>query len=83
MSIINDILDSFPDEEFMLIDGFDNAVIGIDTDCVRLVYDVSKIIEILCEGGMDEDKANDYFEYELSHNIPYATNAPILIYTDF
>ena len=57
---LDSIFNSFPDEDFMLIDGFDDAVIGVDTDCVRLVYDVSKMVEILCEGGMDADDAIDY-----------------------
>ncbi len=83
MSIINDILDSFPGENFYLIDGFDEAVIGVDSDCIRLVYDISKMVEILEETGMGEDAAIDFFEFELAPNIPYATNAPILIYTDF
>ena len=80
---LDSILNSFPDEDFMLIDGFDDAVIGVDTDCVRLVYDVSKMVEILCEGGMDEDEAVDYFEYNVAASVPYSNDAPILIYTDF
>lgn len=80
---LDSIFNSFPDEDFMLIDGFDNAVIGVDTDCIRLVYDVSKMIEILCEGGMDSDEAVDYFEYNVAASVPYSNDAPILIYTDF
>lgn len=80
---LDSITNSFPDEDFMLIEGFDDAVIGVDTDCIRLIYDVSKIVEILCEEGMDADDAVDYFEYTISARIPYSKNAPILIYTDF
>ena len=59
------IIENYQDEEILKADGFDNAVIGIDTDSMRLIYSVQKCIEVLKEEGMDEIDAVEYFEYNV------------------
>jgi hypothetical protein len=59
------IIEQYQDEEILIADGFDEAVIGIDTKSMRLIYSVSKCIEILCR-DMNEEKAIEYFEYNVS-----------------
>ena len=59
------IIENYQDEEILKADGFDNAVIGIDTDSMRLIYSVHKCIEVLKEEGMDEIDAVEYFEYNV------------------
>ena len=59
------IIENYQDEEILKADGFDNAVIGIDTDSMRLIYSVQKCIEVLIEEGMDEIDAVEYFEYNV------------------
>ena len=63
MSILNKILDSYPDEGFVKVDGFDDALIGLSTDC-RLVYSVDKIINTL-KKEMSEDDAVEYFYFTI------------------
>ena len=65
MSILDNILDNYPDDDFLKADGFDDAIIGVDSHSMRLIYSVSKCIEILME-NMDEDEATEYFYYNVS-----------------
>jgi hypothetical protein len=59
------IIENYQDEEILKADGFDDAVIGIDTDSMRLIYSIQKCIEVLKEEGMDEIDAVEYFEYNV------------------
>lgn len=62
--MIDKILEWFPEEELLKIDGFDDAIIGIDEFSMRLIYSNSKIIEILKE-EMSEEDAVEHFEYNI------------------
>ncbi len=61
--MLQKIKENFPDEEIMIADGFDDAIIGFTKDMV-LVYSVSKCIEILCR-EMSEEDAVDHFYYNV------------------
>ena len=64
--MIDKIIEQFPDEEFLIADGFDEAVIGVDTVSMRLIYSVSRCISILClDEDMDVDDAIEHFEYNV------------------
>ena len=63
--MIDSIIEKYPDESFLKADGFDEAIIGVDNKSMRLVYSVSKCIEILCR-DMNEEDAIEYFEYNVS-----------------
>lgn len=64
--MIDKIIEQFPDEEFLIADGFDEAVIGVDTISMRLIYSVSRCISILClDEDMDVDDAIEHFEYNV------------------
>jgi len=82
---LEEIVESFPDEEIILMDGFDDAVIGayVTEKGVSLVYSIGDMVECLIRDGMTEDEAIDYFEYNVSPSVPYVENGPMLIYTDF
>jgi hypothetical protein len=45
--MIDKITEYYQDESFLKADGFDEAIIGVDENEMRLVYSVSKCIEIL------------------------------------
>jgi hypothetical protein len=62
--MIDKILEWFPEEEFIKIDGFDEAIIGIEDFDMRLIYSCSKIIEILKQ-EMSEEDAIEHFEYNI------------------
>ena len=63
--MLEQILEYFEEDEFLKADGFDEAVIGVDEPSMRLIYSVSKCIEILCR-DMNEEDAIEYFEYNVS-----------------
>lgn len=47
MTILEKIVENYPDEEILKADGYDDDVIGIDLDTMRLIYSVKKTIEIV------------------------------------
>ena len=62
---LNDIIESYPDEEFIKADGFDDAIIGIEANSLRLVYSVESAVEILMsKEGMSEDDALEYLYFK-------------------
>ena len=61
MDILSKILEHYPDEGFLKADGFDDAIVGVSTSG-RLVYSISKIIDILTSRNNWSGKdAADYF----------------------
>jgi hypothetical protein len=64
--MVQKILDAYPDEDILMADGFDEAIIGIETKTMRVIYSVSKCIEILVEQGMSEFEAIEYFDFNVS-----------------
>ncbi len=60
-----EILEKYPDEDFLLADGFDEAIIGVDEKSMRIIYSISKSIEILMK-DMSEEDAFEYFYYNVS-----------------
>jgi hypothetical protein len=65
MTKIELILQEYPEEDFLLAQGFDNAILGVDPHSMRIIYSVSRCIEILMEEGLDEDEALDHFSYNV------------------
>ena len=63
--MLQEIIDYYGDEEFLIADGFDDAVIGIDGRTDRLIYSTSKVIEILVKEGMKREDALDHFYYNI------------------
>jgi hypothetical protein len=63
--MIERILEYYEDESFLKADGFDEAIIGVDETQMRLIYSVTKCIEILCR-DMSEEDAIEYFIYNVS-----------------
>lgn len=63
--MINKIIENYDDENFLKADGFDDAIIGVDETTMRLIYSVSKCINILMQ-NMNEEDALEYFNYNVS-----------------
>jgi hypothetical protein len=59
------ILNQYPDEEFLLADGFNDAILGVDEKEMRLIYSVSKCLDIL-KLNMSREEAVEYFEFNVS-----------------
>jgi len=50
---------------YLKADGFDNAIIGVDANVERIVYDKQKMLDILIAEGMDDDDAIEHLEYNV------------------
>lgn len=61
--LLSGIISYYGDEQFLLADGFNNAVIGVDEPTMRIIYSSGKCIEILIErDDMSLDEALEYFD---------------------
>lgn len=65
-TILDQILEQYPQEEFLKADGFDAAIIGLEQNSMRLIYSNTKCIEILCADDMSEEAAIVHFEFNVS-----------------
>jgi hypothetical protein len=66
MYIMSKILKEFPDDGYLKVDGFDNALIGISSNGA-LVYSIDKIVEILMKrNNWSSNDAYSYFLYSIS-----------------
>lgn len=63
--MLEGIVEYYQDEEILKADGFDDAVIGIDTQTMRLIYSVTRCVEILVVDGMDVEEAMEYFDFNV------------------
>ena len=64
-TMLDKILFWFDEEEFIKADGFDEAIIGLDSSTDRLIYSKTKCIEILISEGMNEEDALEYFSFNV------------------
>lgn len=58
------ILETYPEDDFLKADGFDDAIIGVDESNMRLIYSVKKCITILMKDMSSED-AWEYFNFNV------------------
>lgn len=79
--MLNSIIENYPEETFLVANGFDNAVIGVDQQSMRLIYSVSKCIDILTE-DMSQEDAIEHFEFNVSGSY-VGEQTPIWCYDDF
>ena len=49
---IDYLTENFEGEDFLVADGFDDAIIGVDENSMRIIYSVTKSIEILMKENM-------------------------------
>jgi len=66
MTMIEKLVDWYPEESLLIADGFNDAIIGIDESSMRIIYSVTRCIEILClDEEMDVDDAIEHFNYNV------------------
>ena len=46
-------------------DGFDTAIIGVQIELGKIVYDKHKMIQVLIQQGMSNEEAIEYLEYNV------------------
>lgn len=79
--MVKKILEYFSDATtFVVADGFDDAIIGLEQQQMKLVYSVQKCIDILAK-DMDYDDAVDYFEYNVRGSLTF--DSPLFVDTDW
>jgi len=64
MRTLNELYSMYPEENFLRIEGFDDAVIGVEEMTKRLVYSKSKIMRQLIR-SMDYETAMQHFDYNI------------------
>ncbi len=57
--------DVIGDEEILTADGFDDAIIGLDSKSLRVIYDTDLMVNILMAEGMEEMDAVEHLEYNV------------------
>jgi hypothetical protein len=65
MNLLQALIEAYPETEFLIADGFDDAVIGYHQPSERLIYSIRKCIDILIEEGMNEEDALEHFYYNV------------------
>ena len=66
MTMLEQIIEQYPEEKFMKADGFDDAIIGVEEKTMRLIYSVEKCLKTFVERDkMTIDEAMEMFEYNV------------------
>lgn len=66
MNLLKNILEFYNEESFLIADGFNESVIGVEIPSMRLIYSVSKVIEtLIIEDEMNLEDALEHFEYNI------------------
>ena len=80
--ILNNIVDRYTEEEILIADGLDKAIIGIDEHSMRLIYSYTKIIQVLMEDDMTREEAEEWFGYNIQ-SAWFGEKTPIYCMDDF
>tara|TARA_R110001606_G_scaffold742_2_gene2915 strand:- start:2634 stop:2891 length:258 start_codon:yes stop_codon:yes gene_type:complete len=85
--MLKEIIENYPDNEILKMDGFDDAVIGYHEQSNRVIYSVKKVIDIIYNEmqNADDFTLEDAFEH-FSFNIQstwVGEFTPILCYDIF
>ena len=69
-------------EDSILLDGYNEAIIGIveSFEGRRILYSKNQIIEILCKDGMTWLEAEEYFDYNIKGGY-YGELSPVFLET--
>jgi hypothetical protein len=63
---LEEILEMYPEEEFLKADGFDDAIIGVEPSSMRLVYNMDAMLNILVKDEeMTEEDALEHLDYNV------------------
>ena len=52
------IFEVYKNVNLVLVDGFDDAILGVDEESHRVIYSIDKCLQILLEKGADPNLAN-------------------------
>lgn len=77
MRTLSELSEIYPDENFLKIEGFNDAVMGVDEASMRLVYSKSKIMKQLIK-SMDYESAMVHFDHNIGVKLETA-RMPIIV----
>ena len=63
----------------IFVDGYDTAILGMDTEYQRVIYSKSKMVDILMEEGLSEIEALELLEYNV-WNTYVGEHTPIFLH---
>lgn len=82
MSILQQILEKFDGEEIIIADGFDEAIIGIEESSMRVIYSVTKCLDVIEAEGMSDEDALEHFYFNVQGSY-IGEKTPIFCFDDF
>jgi len=82
MKILESVIEIYPDKDLLIAEGFDEAVLGIEEDTLRIIYSVSKCIEIIEAQGMPEQEALEHFYFVVTSSY-VGKKSPIFCFDEF
>jgi hypothetical protein len=76
---LNEILDLFPEDQFLKADGFDDCVIGFEPNSMKLIYNIDKMVKTLMnKDKMSKNIATEFLEFNV-FSAYMGDNTPIYI----
>jgi hypothetical protein len=84
MTLLEDILENYPDDTFVKMDGYDHAVIGV---CLKdgkrvLLYSLNAILAQL-EEEMSATEAEEFYGYNIERTLDYlGPQSPVILFDD-
>jgi len=82
MSIREELVERFGDDELLFMDGYDDAIIGICKQCsgeTVVAYSYEKVIEVSMRDDMTMEEAIEHFEYNQLGSY-MGSKTPVFIY---
>ena len=70
MRTLEEIVVDYPGEEFIHVDGFEECLLGVEDESMRLIYSVTACINKLLDDGMETQDAVEYFNFNVAGSIP-------------
>jgi hypothetical protein len=66
MTVLEQILETFPDQDFLRMDGLDEAIIGVDARSNLLIYSLTLIQDVLMDKyEMSAVDAIEYYSFNI------------------
>jgi hypothetical protein len=78
MTVFEKIMEDYYDDEFLIVDGFNEAIIGIDLSSMSIVYSSKICLDILTRRGFLEDEALEHFYFNIK-SANFEDKSPIFV----
>jgi hypothetical protein len=82
MKTLEALIKIYPDEELLIANGFDEAILGIKENTMRIIYSVSKCLEIIEAMGIPEQEPLEHFYFNV-HGSYVGEKTPIFCFDEF